>query len=194
MLSLPVLDPFLLPLVSRTFTPLSISLSLFLFSCEDLLPPLKTNRISMNQANLCVIECPWVSIKLSLQVILSLWEVSNPKIAISLLPQNLARQLFDEMHKPVKQAQIDLNFFSTLQLLPVPPTPNFTSIRYSRHLFHNLFIFMVILFEPSGKIISPQPNFKQSTHFTHSHIYLPICEVSTHFLVISCLFQISNSP
>jgi hypothetical protein len=43
---------------------------------------------------------------------------------------------------------------------------------------------MVILFEPSAKISFPQSNFKPSTHFTHSHTYLPIREVSTHFPVI----------
>jgi hypothetical protein len=52
-----------------------------------------------------------VSIKAFLHVSLSLWEVSNPKIAIPPPIQNLARQVFGEMHKPVKQAQIDPNFF-----------------------------------------------------------------------------------
>jgi hypothetical protein len=47
-------------------------------------------------------------------------------------------------------------------------------------------MFMVILFEPIAKIIFSQPNFKPSTHFTHSHTYLPINELSAHFPVISC--------
>jgi hypothetical protein len=79
-------------------------------------------------------------------------------------------------------------FFSgTLQLLPVSHIPNFTPIQYSRHLLHNLFIFLVTLLEPRAKIIFPQPNFKPSTHFTYSHTYFPINEVSAHFPVIPCL-------
>jgi hypothetical protein len=92
------------------------------------------------------------------------------KITISPPIQNPAHQVLGEMHKPAKQAQIDPNFF---QLLHVPPTPNFTPIQYSRHLLRTLFIFMVILFGLIAKIIFPQPNFKPSTHFTHSHTYLP---------------------
>jgi hypothetical protein len=69
------------------------------------------------------------------------------KTAISLPNPNLAHQVLGEMPKPVKIAQIDLKVF---QLLPVPLTPNFTPIRYSRHLFHNLVTFMVIYFEPSA--------------------------------------------
>jgi hypothetical protein len=94
--------------------------------------------------------------------------------------------MLSEMHKLAKRAQTDPNFSSTLQLLPVPHMPNFTRIQYSRHLLHNLFIFFVILFEPSAKIIFPQPKFKPSTHFTYSHTYLPISELSAHFPIISC--------
>jgi hypothetical protein len=46
-----------------------------------------------------------------MQVSLSLWEVSNPKTVISPPIQNLAHQVFGELPKPVKMAQIDPQFF-----------------------------------------------------------------------------------
>jgi hypothetical protein len=125
-----------------------------------------------------------------LQVLSSLGRVSFTKIAISLLFKNLARHVFGEMPKPVKIAQIDPNFFSTLQLLPVSHTPIFTPIRYPRHLLFHHLPFIANLFALSAKNIFPLPNFKPSTHFTHFHSYIPIREVSAQFQVISC--PISN--
>jgi hypothetical protein len=40
-----------------------------------------------------------------------LWEVLNPKMAISPPNPNPTHQVLGEMPKPVKQAQIDPNFF-----------------------------------------------------------------------------------
>jgi hypothetical protein len=72
--------------------------------------------------------------------------------------------------------------------LPLPVLGSFLSSVVS-FTFSSV-ILLVILFEPSAKIIFPQPNFKPSTHFTYSHTYLPISEVSAYFPVISC--PISN--
>jgi hypothetical protein len=73
--------------------------------------PLKFIQISVKSMNPCVVECPEVSFKLSLQVTLFFWEVLNSKIVISPPNLNLAHQVLDEMPKPVKLAQIDPNFF-----------------------------------------------------------------------------------
>jgi hypothetical protein len=70
-----------------------------------------SSKKSVKSVNTSECECPWVSIKLSLQVSLSLWKVSNPKRAISPPNSNLACQVLGEMPKLVKIAQIDPNFF-----------------------------------------------------------------------------------
>jgi hypothetical protein len=57
-----------------------------------------------------------VYVKASLQVSISIWEVSNHKIAISPQTQYPARQVFGEMPKPAKIAQIDPRFFQHLHI------------------------------------------------------------------------------
>jgi hypothetical protein len=50
-----------------------------------------------------------------MQVLLSLWEVSNPRIAISPIPKTPTRHFLGEMPKPAKVAQIDPRFSSTFE-------------------------------------------------------------------------------
>jgi hypothetical protein len=69
-----------------------------------------------------------------LQVLSSLGWVSYTQIVISSSTQNPARHVFSEMPKPLKIAQIDPFFSSTLRPLPITPSPKFTPIRYPRHL------------------------------------------------------------
>jgi hypothetical protein len=86
------------------------------------------------------------------------------------------------------------NFSSTPMTPLVTSSPKFTPIRYPRHRVFYCFPFIAIVSKPSAtNSFSPQ-NFKPSTHFTHIYSYIHICEVSTQFHIISCLFSNFKLP
>jgi hypothetical protein len=130
--------------------------------------------------SMCIIWTP-------LQVPGSLREgfpTSNRHFTLTL---ELWHQVLGEMPKPAKIAPIgpkffrllpntSSNIFAKLYANPISQTPNFHKSP-----------FLAIGSEPSAQIPLSSPKIKPSAHFTHIYPYKPICEVSAHFQVISCL-------
>jgi hypothetical protein len=87
------------------------SLSLLISQWSSLPPFSFQFKFIQNPVKSCDYKCAWVFLKLHCRLPSPGREVLNSKIHISPPNPNLTRQMFGEMPKPVKIAQIDPNFF-----------------------------------------------------------------------------------
>jgi hypothetical protein len=97
--------------------------------------------------------------------------------------------MLGEMHKPAKNAPIEPKFFRHLHIFA-----KFHAHQIYQASFSPNSPFRAIVSEPSAQIPFSSPKFKPSTHFTHIHLYKPICELSAQFHAISCLNSNSKPP
>jgi hypothetical protein len=128
--------------------------------------------------------CDIVPLCFPMQVHLSLWEVSNHKIAISPQTQYPARQVLGEMPQSTKFAQINPRFFQHLHDTSSNIFPNFHANSISQTPVFHKFPFPAIDSDPSATNSLSSPKFKPSAHFTHIYSYKPSREVSDQFQVI----------
>jgi hypothetical protein len=98
------------------------------------------------------------------------------------------------MPKPAKNAPIEPKFFWHLHNIPSNTFAKFHAYLRFHALFSPNSPFRAIVFELSAQISFSSPKFKPSTHFTHTHLYKPIREVSAQFHVVSCLNSNSKPP
>jgi hypothetical protein len=102
--------------------------------------------------------------------------------------------MLGEMPKPAKNAPIEPKLFRHLHNTSSNIFAKFHANPIYQVSISHISLFRAIVSEPSAQIPFSFSKFKPNTHFTHSHPYKPIREVSAQFHVISCLNSNSKPP